>query len=96
MQAAGILAADFRHVDAVLLNRLYVQVLWNLSGTSPQPGRDLYQRRFPPHMDSVGCDGGAFRRMLRFIEHDTRRMHLGSVTTHPTDDWTVQQAATWR
>jgi hypothetical protein len=32
--------------------------------------------------------------MLVFIEHDTRRMHLGGVTTHPTGDWTVQQAAT--
>jgi putative transposase len=46
-QAAGILAADFLHVDTVLLNRLYV---------------------------------------LIFIEHDTRRMHLGGVTAHPAGD----------
>ena len=30
--------------------------------------------------------------VLVFIEHGSRRMHLGGVTTHPTSDWTVQQA----
>jgi putative transposase len=30
--------------------------------------------------------------VLVFIEHDTRRMHLGGVITHPTGDRTVQQA----
>ena len=52
VQAAGIVAVDFLHVDTVLL-RLYVLV---------------------------------------FIEHGTRRMHLGGISANPTGEWTVQQA----
>ena len=31
-------------------------------------------------------------RAIVFIEHGTRRMHLGSVTANPTGRWTVQRA----
>jgi putative transposase len=34
--------------------------------------------------------------VLIVIEHDTRWMHLGGVTAHPTGDWTVcSRPATW-
>jgi hypothetical protein len=32
--------------------------------------------------------------VLVFIEHGTRRMHLGGVTVHPTGEWTVHRPAT--
>jgi putative transposase len=30
--------------------------------------------------------------VLVFIEHGTRQMHLGGVTSGPTGDWAVQEA----
>jgi putative transposase len=45
-------------------------------------------------VDFLHVDTVLLKRLhvLVFIEHDSRRMHLGGVTANPTSGWTVQQA----
>ncbi|MGO9195401.1 MAG: integrase core domain-containing protein [Streptosporangiaceae bacterium] len=43
-------------------------------------------------VDFLHVDIVLLRRLYVFIEHGTRRMHLGGITANPTGEWTVQQA----
>src|SRR5207247_1453401 len=72
------------------------------AGINPAPRRSGPSWRQFLHAQAAGIvavdflhvDTVLLRRMyvLVFIEHGTRRMHLGGVTANPSGEWTVQQA----
>ena len=72
------------------------------AGIDPTPRRSGLTWRQFLHAQAAGIlavdflhvDTVALTRLyvLVFIEHGTRRMHLGGITAHPTGEWTVQQA----
>jgi transposase len=72
------------------------------AGIDPAPRRSGPSWRQILHAQAAGIvavdflhvDTVLLRRLyvLVFIEHGTRRMHLGGVTASPTGEWTVQQA----
>ena len=79
-----------------------VYEILHAAGIDPAPRRDGPTWRQFLHAQAAGILAVDFLHVdtvllarlyvLVFIEHGTRRMHLGGVTAHPTGDWTVQQA----
>ena len=79
-----------------------VREILHAAGTGPAPRRSGPTWRQFLHTQATGIlavdflhvDTVMLKRLyvLVFIEHGTRRMHLGGVTSSPTGEWTVQQA----
>jgi putative transposase len=63
-------------------------------GTTPHEADLAAQAGGILAVDFLHADTVLLRRLyvLVFVEHGTRRMHLGGVTEHPTGEWTMQQA----
>ena len=85
--------------------RIAPSTVWEIlhaAGINPAPRRSGPSWRQFLHAQAAGIvsvdflhvDTVLLRRLyvLVFIEHGTRRMHLGGVTANPTGEWTVQQA----
>jgi len=79
--------------------------IWEIlhsAGIDPSPRRSGPTWRQLLHAQAAGilavdflhADTMLLRQVyvLVFIEHGTRRMHVGGVTSNPTGEWTVQQA----
>ncbi|MEU7524725.1 helix-turn-helix domain-containing protein [Saccharothrix sp. NPDC042600] len=72
------------------------------AGIDPAPRRTGPTRRQFPTAQAQGIIAADFLHLdtmlgkrlyaLAFLEHDTRRLHITGVTTHPTQTWTIQQA----
>jgi putative transposase len=80
-----------------------VSEILHAAGINPAPRRSGPTWRQFLHAQAAGilavdflhADTVLLKRLyvLVFIEHGTRRMHLGGVTANPTGEWTVP--ATW-
>ncbi|MBP2329377.1 transposase [Kibdelosporangium banguiense] len=90
---------------ARLGHRIAASTVWkilNSSGIDPAPRRAgptwkqflANQARGVIAADFFHVDTALGTRLyaLVFLEHDTRRLHIASVTEHPTQEWTTQQA----
>ena len=92
---------ELTKLDAAVAASTVYEIL-RAAGIDPAPRRDgptwrqflRAQAAGTLAVDFLHVDTVLLTRLyvLVFIEHGTRRMHIGGVTAHPTGGWTVQQA----